>query len=517
MKKKGFTLIELLAVIVILAIIALIATPIILNMIENARKSAAADSAYGYIEAIEYNNSMADLGINNNYTKITDGKDLDVTGLDVKVKGTKPSSGVVTISKGRVAAANLCVDGFSVIYNGEKVTEVTKGNECASSTSKEETVYKDYEIGELVWFDPVGYKYCKEGENNCYSWIVLNNNKEKRNLDLIYAKDENSLKWSKDLLTVLNEYTSSWNDKLFVDYNYNLETYFDYSNSKARIPLVSEMSDAIHKKLNDNGSCADSSNSCVMANIGTGKMTRFWYEDSEINSGDMMEFQYISPIPNYYIHPVINIGSEKNATPEEIYVSQRKDKYENGDIIYLNPKDLQEECTAKNSKNEKGKTEGCMKWYAFLDSKDNSKVKLLLAHNTTATTCYNSVSTELNKLKWNLNERVIKADEVAQIIDVKTFNSSTSSSRDYFHFDVNDEPKEKYVWLFDYSNGCDAYGCKNTEYSTQGYWTSEQPANEKDNYAWAVSSLGFINYYGLGVCDIVGVRPVIEIERSLIK
>ena len=40
MKKKGFTLIELLAVIIILAIIALIANPIILNMIDDARKSA---------------------------------------------------------------------------------------------------------------------------------------------------------------------------------------------------------------------------------------------------------------------------------------------------------------------------------------------------------------------------------------------------------------------------------------------------------------------------------------------
>ena len=38
--KKGFTLIELLAVIIILAIIALIATPIILNVINDARKSA---------------------------------------------------------------------------------------------------------------------------------------------------------------------------------------------------------------------------------------------------------------------------------------------------------------------------------------------------------------------------------------------------------------------------------------------------------------------------------------------
>ena len=39
--KKGFTLIELLAVIVVLAIIALIATPIVMNTIKNAKKGAA--------------------------------------------------------------------------------------------------------------------------------------------------------------------------------------------------------------------------------------------------------------------------------------------------------------------------------------------------------------------------------------------------------------------------------------------------------------------------------------------
>ena len=36
--RKGFTLIELLAVIVILAIVALIATPLILNVIDDSRK-----------------------------------------------------------------------------------------------------------------------------------------------------------------------------------------------------------------------------------------------------------------------------------------------------------------------------------------------------------------------------------------------------------------------------------------------------------------------------------------------
>ena len=54
MNKKGFTLIELLAVIVILAIIALIATPIILGIINDARKSANERSAELIETGVEY-------------------------------------------------------------------------------------------------------------------------------------------------------------------------------------------------------------------------------------------------------------------------------------------------------------------------------------------------------------------------------------------------------------------------------------------------------------------------------
>ena len=53
MNKKGFTLVELLAVIVILAIIALIATPIVINVIGEARKGADARSVEGYVKAYE--------------------------------------------------------------------------------------------------------------------------------------------------------------------------------------------------------------------------------------------------------------------------------------------------------------------------------------------------------------------------------------------------------------------------------------------------------------------------------
>ena len=53
MNKKGFTLIELLAVIVILAIIALIVTPVVSNIVANARISANARSVEGHIRNIE--------------------------------------------------------------------------------------------------------------------------------------------------------------------------------------------------------------------------------------------------------------------------------------------------------------------------------------------------------------------------------------------------------------------------------------------------------------------------------
>ena len=54
MNKKGFTLIELLAVIVILAIIALIVTPVISDIITSARHAANQRSVGGHIKNIEY-------------------------------------------------------------------------------------------------------------------------------------------------------------------------------------------------------------------------------------------------------------------------------------------------------------------------------------------------------------------------------------------------------------------------------------------------------------------------------
>ena len=94
MKKKGFTLIELLAVIVILAIIALIATPTILGVIEKAKKGAAESSALGYIDAVE--KQIAINALDSSKTNIVDAvyetDDLNSDTYGVTVKGNKPET-----------------------------------------------------------------------------------------------------------------------------------------------------------------------------------------------------------------------------------------------------------------------------------------------------------------------------------------------------------------------------------------------------------------------------------------
>ncbi len=68
--KKGFTLIELLAVIIILAIVALIATPIILNVINDARVSAGRSEAQMIYSGI--NNYCATSAMGNQLNGKTD-------------------------------------------------------------------------------------------------------------------------------------------------------------------------------------------------------------------------------------------------------------------------------------------------------------------------------------------------------------------------------------------------------------------------------------------------------------
>ena len=77
--KKGFTLIELLAVIVILAIIALIATPIILGIINDARDEAKERTAELVVSSVElaYSTAFMDEGVEPSLAEVRDEFEMD--------------------------------------------------------------------------------------------------------------------------------------------------------------------------------------------------------------------------------------------------------------------------------------------------------------------------------------------------------------------------------------------------------------------------------------------------------
>ena len=172
--KRGFTLIELLAVIVILAIIALISVPIVLNMIENARMSAAKSSGLGYIESIEYNNGLADIAddMNLNNEKII-GDNVDITSINISLKGKKPDSGKLSINEdGKVTNAELCFGNYKVTYDG--IDAVSKKQNNCKVTVELPGLYESDGTLLADWNELVETYHLKIDRNYSYSYLGPN-------------------------------------------------------------------------------------------------------------------------------------------------------------------------------------------------------------------------------------------------------------------------------------------------------------------------------------------------------
>ena len=135
MKRKGFTLIELLAVIVVLAIIALIATPIVMNTIKNAKKGAAERSADNYVKTVEQKVEESRIDgtkiANGTYNIQPDGNLCSASGcgendkdkITIDMSGNKPTSGTIIITNGEVQSSSRMILGdYSVEYNDDKCT-----------------------------------------------------------------------------------------------------------------------------------------------------------------------------------------------------------------------------------------------------------------------------------------------------------------------------------------------------------------------------------------------------------
>ena len=208
-KNKGFTLVELLAVILILALIALIATPIILNVINDAKKQAAKDSAYGYMDAVEkyiVSSELEDKSIQDGIYSVE-----ELNSMGVNVKGSTPDNGNIEIKNSSVKSYDIGIDGYAV-SNGEV--------EKVSTT-------KSFKNGTAVYYNPETGKKCSKEEaksttgtkRGCMKWYVFNDKEGNATVNVIldhnttskvaYNSTGNNSEM-KEVKTALEKDTSTW-------------------------------------------------------------------------------------------------------------------------------------------------------------------------------------------------------------------------------------------------------------------------------------------------------------------
>ncbi len=169
--RKGFTLIELLAVIIILAVIALITTPIILGIIENSKKESFKASAYGIIDAAEYLYARGIL----KQDEPTEETFVFPNDEELIFSGARPTSGVVKLNQqGKIRMA---------IYDGKYcVTKDYLANSVEIAEAREEDCviyYKDASGANLpkfhsnmipVYYDDSGWIYADIYNDEWYDY-----------------------------------------------------------------------------------------------------------------------------------------------------------------------------------------------------------------------------------------------------------------------------------------------------------------------------------------------------------
>ena len=237
--KKGFTLIELLAVIVILAIIALIATPIIMGIIEDSKKNSAIESVRLYVDGLAKKIASKNAIEEFNPATCTVGETLTCDGETVEydLNGKKPTSGTINFSNGKVTSYTLHINGYVVIKDENGVRATKEGNTPVET-------HTTYALGQLIQYDPVNNSTCTSGYT-CYKWRVITVNDTASNSTITLQMDhniintaawvnredyDNNTNWNSHkrndkgpitALEMLEEETTLWDDSLKLNYSYD--------------------------------------------------------------------------------------------------------------------------------------------------------------------------------------------------------------------------------------------------------------------------------------------------------
>ena len=251
MRNKGFTLIELLAVIVILAIIALIATPIILGIIKDTKKESNDRSVEMYAKAVK--NAIMSYQMKENEMPTTyedikdyikyDGQEITVDRLDINEDGSIYIEG---IKSGEELLAKTY--GTKQRYTDGEIVyiDVTTGKSCTN-----------YHVdNSKTGYNGIGTTKTTDNQNSCLKFYAFLDDGSK-NLNLLLDHNTTAkLAWTTseigtnangpiDVINQLKIDTNDWVGTVTpINYEYKgtARPYtIDYSGYKARLITANEI------------------------------------------------------------------------------------------------------------------------------------------------------------------------------------------------------------------------------------------------------------------------------------
>ena len=304
MNKNAFTLIELLAVIIILAIVALIATPIILDVVDDARKSAGLSesnmiysSINNYCASIEMKKQMGTLG----------SEDVDCSSKTSFT--TAEISKMVNLGKATVESnsyANGKLTNLVVISNKNRYVLCSNGSMALESdgceVNKPDLTYKDNSGAnspELldnmipIKYDGSNWIYTTNEQINWYNYdkkewanaVVLNDGVSKNVGDII-TEDEIALWYvwiPRYTYTIFNG-----NNESVVEQEIKIK-FESGTNSSGTVECV----DAVSGNGDSSETCTDDTNGSIVNGtstythpaftFGTQELTGFWIGKFEVS------------------------------------------------------------------------------------------------------------------------------------------------------------------------------------------------------------------------------------------
>lgn len=184
-KRNAFTLVEVLAVIIIIAIVATITIPLILNVIDESKKGAFKNSAYGIVKAAELSYTKDVLSGNTKELSFTyiDGNEISsVKDRKLEYKGNKPEKGIVIVNeKGQVGLAiqseKWCAQ--KSFTESEVIVLEVGSNEC---------MFDDDNIGPIIIFEPDGSETYIKSSN--VRVTVIDQILDQENLKYVWTNSE---------------------------------------------------------------------------------------------------------------------------------------------------------------------------------------------------------------------------------------------------------------------------------------------------------------------------------------